>query len=551
MESDPFKGGFMMRKSKIAKRLASLLAVAAMSVTFVGYGQNSAKTVEAQAASSQIVNIGVTSTLGSLNPLAIDATEINKYSTAMMFLPLVELNGKMQFVGSLADSITTKDNLVFTIHVNKKATWSDGQPVTADDVAFTITRLCSPVIANATMSMYSLKGTNDSGFVAKGAKTVSGIKVIDSKTLSLTMKYKMGLTTFDNSYARYIMTVPKHILGSVTESKLAKYSWFNSPTVVDGPYIATAVDVNHYISYKANQKYWNGAPKIAKMNIKIVTPSQIYSGLKSGGIDFVQPTMAQTPQQDFTSIEKLKNVKVKYSDPVTTQSLFLNTNTIKDKRVREAILYAIDRKTLLKNLLNGKGEVDDGFVTSVSPYYDKSLKVTPYDAAKAKSLVQAAKWDSSKTLNFYVDSGDSTFDRGAQVIQQELLAVGINVSIHTVDLATLMQKAGSQSFDLLAVQYTYAPVDPFPDVRWLLGGKGSWTGFSSAAVNSALQKTQETTNLSVIKKQYTAIDKVMQSEVPMINTYVIRSLGATSTRLHNATPNVYGSFINIQNWQIK
>jgi peptide/nickel transport system substrate-binding protein len=548
---ESFTGGIEMKPfTSVGRRLPVLLLAVLMAAVLSACGKGASQSGSAATSgSASIVNIGVTDTLGSLNPLTIDATEINKYSTAMMFLPLMELNGKMQFVGSVADSITVKDNKVFTIHVDPKAKWSDGKPVTADDVAFTITRLCSPVIANATMSMYALEGTDDSGFVQKGAQTASGINVVDDKTLTLTMKYPMGLTTFENSYARYIMTVPKHILASVDESKLAKYDWFNHPTVVDGPYIAQSVDVNHFVSYVANKSYWKGAPKIAKMNIKIVSADQIYSGLKSGEIDFVQPTMAETPQEDYASITKLSNVKATYSDPVTTQSLFLNTATIPDVRVRQAIQYAINRPMLLKNLLNGKGEVVDGFVTSVSPYYDKSLKATSYNSEKAKALVKEAGWDSGKTLSFYVNSGDASFVNGSSVIKEELKAVGINVEIHTVDLATLMAKAGSQGFDLLAVQYTYAPVDPYPDVKWLLSGKGSWTGFSSDAVNAALEKTQETEDASVIRQQYLTIDQTVQQQVPMINTYVIRSLGAVSKRLKNATSNVYGSFINIQNWE--
>lgn len=539
------------------KKVLSLLLAVSLSVTFAGCAQSSGgkassgavSTSSASTAKKDIVNIGVTDTLGSLNPLGIDQTEINKYSTAMMFLPLVELNSKIEFEGALADSITVTNNKVFTIHVDKNAKWSDGKPVTSDDVAFTITRLCSPIIANAAFSMSALEGTDDSGFVKKGATTVSGIKIIDDKTLTLTMKNPMGLTTFENSYARYIMTVPKHILSSIPESNLLKYSWFNKPTVVDGPYIATAVDANHYISYKANETYWKGAPKISKLNIKIVTSDQIYSGLKSGEIDFVQPTMAQAPQTDYTSIEKLDNVKTTYSDPVTTQSLFLNTKTIPDARVRQAILYAIDRNLLLKNLLTGRGEIDDGFVTSVSPYYDKSLTPTAYNPEKAKELLKAANWNSSKPLTFYVNSGDTTFVNGSNVIKEELSAVGINVDIRTVDLATLMSKAGSQSFDLFAVQYTYAPVDQYPDVKYLLGGKGSWTNFGSDEVNSALAKTQLTADKSVIKDQYLAIDKIVQQQVPMINTYVIRSLCAVNKNLKNATPNVYGSFTNVQNWE--
>ncbi|MDD3262032.1 MAG: ABC transporter substrate-binding protein, partial [Oscillospiraceae bacterium] len=138
-----------MKKAKtVAKRLLCLALATAVSCAAAGCGGagttsatgSAASAASAAVSDSKIVNIGVTDSLASLNPLTIDATEINKNATAMMFLPLVELNSKMQFEGMLADSITTKDNKTFTIHVNSKAAWSDGKSVTADDVAFTVLR---------------------------------------------------------------------------------------------------------------------------------------------------------------------------------------------------------------------------------------------------------------------------------------------------------------------------------------------------------------------------------------------------------------------------
>ena len=79
----------------------------------------------------KIINIGVTDSLGGVNPFAIDQTEINKYALDLMFLPLMELDKDLNFQGMLADSITTEDNINFIVHVDDKATWSDGTPVTA------------------------------------------------------------------------------------------------------------------------------------------------------------------------------------------------------------------------------------------------------------------------------------------------------------------------------------------------------------------------------------------------------------------------------------
>ena len=106
----------------------------------VGQGRATAGTATESAASGaaasgeKIVNVGVTDTLTSLNPLLLNGGEVNKYATGLMFLPLMELDADLNFVPMVADSITTEDNLNFVIHFDEAATWSDGTPITADDV---------------------------------------------------------------------------------------------------------------------------------------------------------------------------------------------------------------------------------------------------------------------------------------------------------------------------------------------------------------------------------------------------------------------------------
>ena len=82
-----------------------------------------------------------------------------------------------------------------------------------------------------------------------------------------------------------------------SEEELSTADWFNHPDVVSGPFIVTDFDVDHYISYEANKDYWKGAPKIDKLNIKIVDGSQLYAGLQSGEIDITQQTMSDIPQE--------------------------------------------------------------------------------------------------------------------------------------------------------------------------------------------------------------------------------------------------------------
>lgn len=513
-------------------------------------GESTASTQPAGNSGEKIVNVGVTDTLNSLNPLLLNGGEINKYATALMFLPLMELDADLNFQGMLADSITTEDNRNFIVHIDDAAVWSDGTPITAEDVAYTALRLTSPVINNTSMMYYVFEGVGEDGFVEAGADSVDGVQVIDEKTVQFTTKESMSLTTFQNSYARYLLTLPKHVIEKYSEEELSTAEWFNKPDVVSGPFYVTEFDVDHYISYQANADYWRGAPKIDRLNIKIVDGSQLYAGLQSGEIDITQHTMSVIPPEDYASVEALENVEVVYGSPVTNQSMFIQTANVPDVRVRQAMLYAINREQILTELLNGHGEVVDGFLSSASPFYDDSITPITYDPEKAKALLEEAGWDGSQTLRFYVNSGDSTFVNAATVMVAQWAAVGIKAEVQTVDFATLMSVGGSRDYDILAVQYTYAPVDPYPDVAWLLGGEGSWTGYGDEEVTNALTSTQLTSDVEEIKGLYSIVDKKVQEDVPMISAYIISAQGAVNKRLTGAVPSVYGFFNDVQNWDI-
>lgn len=551
---------------KKRNRILSLLLAGVMALGLTACGASNAgaaadetgsAAVSTESASSdtaasgeKIINVGVTNTIGSINPLLLNGGEINKYATGLMFLPLMELDADLNFEGMLADSITTEDNKNFIVHIDDAATWSDGTPVTADDVVYTALRLASPVIGNTAMMYYVFEGVGDDGFVEEGAESIDGIQKVDDKTVQFTTKEEMPITTFENSYARYLLTLPKHVIEQYSEEELSTADWFNHPDVVSGPFIVTDFDVDHYISYEANKDYWKGAPKIDKLNIKIVDGSQLYAGLQSGEIDITQQTMSDIPQEDYESVEALDNVEVVYGSPVTNQSVFIQTKNVPDVKVRQAMLYAINRQQILEELLNGHGEIVDGFLSSASPFYDDSLTPVSYDPEKAKALLEEAGWDGSQTIRFYVNSGDSTFVNAASIIAAEWAAVGIKAEIQTVDFATLMSVAGTEDYDVLAVQYTYAPVDPYPDVAWLLGGEGSWTGYSDDTLNDALTKSQLTSDPEETKELFSVVDKKVQEDVPMFSAYVISAQGAVSKRITGAAPSVYGFFNDVQNWDV-
>lgn len=502
-------------------------------------------------AETKTVNIAVTSPVDTLNPLRTDASEIIKYATSLVFLPLLELNAELEFVPQLAESITTEDNLTFTINLRKDAAWSDGTPVTSKDVEFALLMITSPECYFSYLLQNIIVGTDDSGLAPQGATSLEGVKIIDDKTLTVTAKYPVALYTFSNILGRYVFPLPEHVLGDIPRSELLDHEWFRNPTVISGPYFVDKYDPNHYVYYKANENYFLGAPKIERLNMNVVDPAQVLAGLQSGEIDLVQPTTGAMLLEDYEAVKSLSNVTAVPGTPITNQCIFFNTQRVTDVRIRQAIAYGLDRQTILDGLVLGYGEVVDGFLCAASPYYSEDLGVTAYDPAKAAELVKAAKADGVSTdLVWYVNSGDSTFVNASAYIAAVLQEIGLNIEVKTVELPMLMETAGAGDFDVLTVEYTLAPVDPYTDITWLLS-EGGWTRYTSDTVDTAMALTQSSTDLEEVRGAYLTMSRDVQENVPMISCYIVSKMGAVSNRLVNAHPDVFGTYINVHEWDVQ
>ena len=500
-----------------------------------------------------IVNVAFTDSVGTVNPLNMDVTFINYYATSMMFLPLASFNDKYEPDYLLAESITTDDNQTFKVKLKDNAAWSDGEPVTSDDVIYTILKFTCPAVANPNFDFTPFKGFNDDGTSPEGATEIEGIHKTDDKNLEFICKDHMSLNTFLNNVATWVCILPKHAIENIPDDQLLTDSWFGHPDVVDGPYFLDDYDPAHYVSYHANENYFEGAPKIPKINFRIMQGSEILAGLKSGEIDMVHPSCS-IPVEDRDAVEKLEGFTTKYTDNIINEMTLFNTSKeyLSDPRVRQAIIYAIDRDTIVKQLLNGKGEVTDGFICSGSPFYNEGKTKLSYDPDKAKQLLEEAGWDGSQTLQYYVSSSDSIAVKAAQLIQQYLQNVGVKIEINTVDFATLMTIGGTDEEDFFSVQYTITPNDYWADIKNLIDVQDfSWSGgYYNEKVDEDLAKTQETTDETELKNLYNEVEEQVIQDAPMFPMYFQSNLGVVSDRLKNATPSFYGAFDNIQEWSV-
>lgn len=527
---------------KIYKRILSLVLIIVMVLSITGCGTK--KT------SKKLINIGVTYAPGTINPLS-PTTEVAASVTGLMFLPLLEIDSDMKFKPMLAESIETDDNIKFTIKLFKDAKWTDGKAITSDDVIFTIRRMANPAVGSIYAYIYAMiEGFDDYGYIEDGVTDIPGVIRVDDHTIELIAKEKVSLNTFNNSIARFLWTLPEHVLKDVEPDKLINSEFFLNPDVTSGPFTLIKYDKDHYVQLAANKNYFKGAPKIDQLNFNVMQGSQIYARLQSGEIDFNLPTIGIIPVEDYDNIKALKNIKTFSEEPIANQFVYIDEDVIPDARVRKALVHGINRQMIVDELLKGNAEVIDGFFTSYSPYFDNTLGITEYNPELAKSLLTEAGWDSSKELKISVSSGDDTLAQAADILAANLNEIGIKSKIQLKDLGTLLDELYSMDFEIGILQYSFTPVDPYPEISYLLM-EGNVNGYHNAEVDELLTLVKSVDDVEVIKGLYERVNEIASEEVPMFSLYATKSLVAISDRVVNVNPRAFGAFINVHEWDIK
>jgi len=536
-----------MKQPRKLLMVLSLFCLLSVLVTMVSCSNKDKETSEDTV--KKYINIGMLSSPTDLNPID-PGDNASGMIAGILYQPLVGLDNDMTFKPMLADSVSTVDNKRFTIKLNANAMWTDGQPITTDDVIFTIKLICSPEMASMVASNFSIiMGMDDNGLISGDIADVQGVKKIDDKSLELTTKAPISMNLFQNSICRNIMTVPKHILENVNLENFKNDPLILEPKVTSGPYKLVKFARDQYIQLEANQDFYRGAPKIDNVNFKNMPGSDLTVQLQSGEIDMTGGEIAALPLEDYDKIKSMPNVITKSGSPSSIQFLFVNNKVFSDVRVRKAISYAIDRKMIVDRLLKGEGEVLDSFFTENNPYLNKDLPGAQYDPEKAKQLLEDAGWDYNKVINLNLPANNKTREQAAVIIVENLKAIGLNVKIQKMDFPTAMNKAKNLDYDLTFMGDTLIPIDPTYDLPFFVT-TGNFCGYSNETVDKLVESVKKEIDDKKVKSYLYDLQEILAMDSPMVIMYATRGLTAKSTRVVYGEPKDYGTFIDLYKWDV-
>ena len=449
------------------------------------------------------------------------------------------------------------DNLKITFKLRKDVKFWDGKPLTADDVKFTYEAIFEKENASPRRSQME---------TAFG--TIDNIKVVDPYTVEFNYpKVKADTLVSDFIYG----ILPKHILAGKKGKDFIEHEFNTTKPLYYGPFKYKEGKKGDRYVLEANPDFFLGKPKLGQYVYKIVPDSAaVFAGLKAQEIDLAQilPEQAiEARKLDYLNVVGYDQFNFTFFafnlDPKKTE-LFL------DKRVRQALLYAIDRKAIVDSQLFGYGSVANSVMPPISWAYNKDTKpVYNYDSKKAEALLDEAGWKKGadgirakdgKKLSFtlWTNSGNKVRESSIVAIQSNWKDIGVDVKTATEEWNAYLKRIGAtadgtRDYEVMLIGFNWN-VDPSQKAMWHTTSFAP-TGFNlNWYKNEQLDKIMDdalaTLDETKRKELYFKMQDILADEVPSPIIFFSQRIQSYTKRLSGYTPSVAGSFNNFHEWSI-
>ena len=535
------------------KRLVVLAVVLVLAMALVSGCGGKAKKEAATKTVSDTLYIGMANAPEFFNPF-LNPGIAGKYAIRFMYDTLVGMPEPNKFTPALAESFDSKDNQTFTIKINPKAKWTDGKPVTAHDVAFTLNTIANPKVETSKRTYIKmLEGVDDKGILPDGVKAISGVKVVDDRTLTLKTKTPVDPNYLKSFLGFEVFIAPKHVFEKVEPTAFSTFEASIKPSVTSGPFKFVTYKTNDHVEYAANTEYYQGAPKLKKIFIRIMNGTNLVTELKSGGIQMVAGGgIGILPIKDLDMLKKDSKLVIRTAPALQNQNLDIN-NSLPEFNVkfRQAVTTAINRKQIVDQLFKGTAQVVPTLFTPASSVYDKNVTPLPYDPGKAKQLLAESGFDTSKEIILSVPIGNILREQSADLIQQDLKAIGLNVKQQKMDFPTLLAKARKGEYQMILIGYGLT-VDPDYSSYFVPGGSNNYAHTNDAKLTKMMLDAAAMTSADKRKVAYSEIQKYMKEQQFITCLYSPDYIIGQSKSLKGGTKDFWdGSLSNLHEWSFE
>ncbi len=448
----------------------------------------------------------------------------------------------------------SEDSIQLILYLRNDVYWSDGVKTTAYDVEFSFKAATSPEVA----------WPNAEDII----RNIEYVKAVNETTLIVKYRYVYPYQLTD---INDVWIIPKHIYEKIPFSEWRKNGYFDEKPVTNGPYKVARWERGQLIELVKNENYFDkNYPKIERVFVKIVPnePNLILQFL-NGEVD-VLPSIPPAVAEKYKNNPNIKFIKYPF---LAYEYIGWNQRNpiFSDKRVRQALSYAINVDEIISSLLKGYA------VRSTSPFpsifwaHNNKLKPYPYDTVKAKKLLLEAGWKDSdgdgildKIINgrkvdfkftLITNAENQTRKEVATAIQNDLLKVGVKVEIQTYEFNTFIRHILEKNFDAVLSGWRVATK---PDLATLFHTEAIKSGHNIVSYsNPYLDKLNDSAavlqNLSNAKIIWDQVQEIIYEDQPYTFLYEPVRINGISKRVKSETVKMNSiSFLyNLHEWELK
>ncbi|WP_265443634.1 peptide ABC transporter substrate-binding protein [Acetivibrio straminisolvens] len=487
----------------------------------------------------------------TLNPILTANAYVKEYS-CFVFESLVRLDGNQKAVPLLAESWEgSDDGMIWTFYLKENVYWHDGIPFSAEDVEFT----ASTIMNAGVNSPYKTCFENVESFLAQ-----------DSTTFKVLLKSP-------NSFTPELMTfpiIPKHyFLGEdiLTTPK-------NNSPIGTGPYKFAEYKKSEYVRLTSNESWWNkgggdensiGLPYIEEVNIKIYGKNQsVMNAFQSQEVDVI--TADRTNWIGYSGRTDIV-LKKHVSNQFEFIAFNLSNKILKEKEVRTAIAYAVDRGQIISSIMPGEAVASDLPVIPDTWLNDTNVVSYERDVEKAKQILVDSGWKDNNgiyykringvntplSLELMVNDDNEIRLAVAEKIKEQLKEAGIGIEIKKVRWDEELGKVQTGKFDMVFIGCTVTSV---PDISFLyssaeIGTGLNISGYSNEQVDRYLSLILKEKDPSMKKAYFINMKEIINQDLPYLGLYFYNEAVIYNKRLRGElNPSVWGRYYDFTKWYI-
>lgn len=482
------------------------------------------------------LHLATSSNPSRLNPL-IATDSASSEIAGHIFNSLVKYDDNLShIVGDLAKNFYFENNTTLIFELRDDVLWQDGKRFSAQDVLFTYNALMSKEL----ISPYS------SSF-----RFIKSVEILD--------KYKLKVT-YKQPYFKALQTwmmgiIPYHIL---KDEKNLMNSSFNTHPIGTGAYKLTQLQHSKDIILEANQHYFEGTPKIAKIIYHIIPDTTTrFLMLKSQLLDVGSLDSMSYERKLTQEFRKNFNIFEKPTLSYTYLGFNLRKKKFQNPKVRQALSLAINRQELIDILFFKHAKVCNGPFLPNTPAFNKKVKTQQQNLAKAEELLKEAGYSKAHPFEFEIATSNSNAIRpyAAQILQQQLQKVGVKVTLRIMEWqAFLNTVVFPHKFDTILLGWGLSPT-PDPYMFWhsdndKMGGF-NLVGYHNKKVDKLIEKSQEIVDEKQLSKIFQKIFSIVVHDNPYLFLYIPNSITAIDKKIKNVSTTPSGIWHNYIEWEKK